>query len=91
MKDAHGICVVTEWDEFKTYDYKVRAGGGDAQFMTMYRRQDRTACTAYGRHMSLVTDASRIVPPPLPALTELLRPPLAAGHLREDEQARVHL
>lgn len=22
IKDAHAICVLTEWDEFKTYDYK---------------------------------------------------------------------
>lgn len=22
MKDAHAICVLTEWDAFKTYDYK---------------------------------------------------------------------
>ena len=26
-KDAHAICVLTEWDEFKSYDYqKVRVG-----------------------------------------------------------------
>ena len=26
-KDAHAICVLTEWDEFKQYDYqKVRLG-----------------------------------------------------------------
>lgn len=30
-KDAHAICVLTEWDEFKTYDYqKVRHHGARA-------------------------------------------------------------
>lgn len=26
-KDAHAICVLTEWDEFKTLDYQVGLGG----------------------------------------------------------------
>ncbi len=31
-KDAHAICVLTEWDEFKAYDYqKVRGQAGLVQ------------------------------------------------------------
>ena len=40
VTDAHAICVLTEWDQFKTYDYK-----------SMYAKMNKPAFVFDGRNI----------------------------------------
>jgi UDPglucose 6-dehydrogenase len=83
---AHAICVLTEWDEFKTYDYKVRPAAAAALVAVgaqpHTRRPHRESRVGRGRNRGLgpvclgqrLTCAVRVCPPPQALYDKMTKP-----------------